>query len=251
MKNILITGGSSGIGLELARVFGMNGHQLIINGSNYEKLLVAKEKLENEFGKPVLIFVEDLSQANGPKSLYDHVCKAGIEVDILINNAGIGLMDSTEKIDFDSDQRLMQLNVIALVQLCKLFLPRMYERKNGKILNIASIAAFQPGPYNSTYFASKAFVLSYSRAIRFEAKKHGVEVSTLCPGTTKTNFFEREGSLAPPMAVEPCKVAEYAYKKFVKNKEIIIPGIFNKTSLLIPLFIRIRLSSMMTRLQDK
>lgn len=106
-----------------------------------------------------------------------------------MNNAGFGLVGSTDEIDFKRDESMIILNVISLVELCKLFISDMYRQGNGKILNVSSTGAFQPGPYTSTYFGSKAFVLSYSRAIRYEAKEKGVQVSTLCPGATKTNFF--------------------------------------------------------------
>ncbi|MFV0465564.1 MAG: SDR family NAD(P)-dependent oxidoreductase [Lachnospiraceae bacterium] len=250
MKYALITGGSSGIGYELARIFSKNGYHIIINGSNKEKLENAKKGLEKEFKNTVQTFVQDLSKPGSAQKLYDQIQNADLEIDILINNAGIGLMDATELIDFTADEQLMHLNVISLVQLCKLFLPQMYRRGKGKILNLASVAAFQPGPFNSTYFASKSFVLSYSRAIRFEAKQKGIQVCTLCPGTTKTKFFDREGIKAPPAAVEPQVVAEYAYRKLMKNQEIIIPGTFNKFSRMIPVSLRIRLSAMMTKLQD-
>jgi short-subunit dehydrogenase len=114
----------------------------------------------------------------------------------------------------------------------------MYKRKQGKILNVASIGGFQPGPYTSTYFASKAFVINYSRAIRFEARKQNVDVCVLCPGTTKTDFFRKEGVETPSNAMSAEKVAQYAYLKFLKNKEIIIPGFTNRILLLLPTIIK-------------
>lgn len=249
MEKVLITGGSSGIGYELARTFSKNGYEVILNGSNKDRLFAAKEKLEKEYGRTVWAFDQDLSQPGGAKALYDKVAQSELQVDILINNAGMGFMDPSEKIDFEGDEAMMRLNTIALVQLCKLYLPQMYQRKRGKILNVSSMGAFQPGPYNSTYFASKSFVLSYSRAIRFEAKDRGVQVCTLCPSTTKTKFFEREGMAVPPGAVEPEFVAEFAYQKLTQNKEIIIPGLMNRLTLMMPVSLRIKLSAMMYRLR--
>ncbi|MDR1206690.1 MAG: SDR family NAD(P)-dependent oxidoreductase [Peptococcaceae bacterium] len=242
---VLITGSSGGIGFELARSFGKRGCELIINGSHEQRLLSAKERLEKEFARPVTAVVEDLSLPGGAKALHRQVANAGIGVDILVNNAGMGLLAATDEIDFEADESLMRLNMIALVQLCKLYLPEMYRRGSGKILNIASVAAFQPGPYNSTYFASKAFVLSYSRAIRYEARRRGVDVCALCPNSTKTGFFDKEGIRTPPMSAEPQAVAEYAYHKLTRNKAVIVPGLVNNLTRAIPSGVKMRLVAMM------
>jgi short-subunit dehydrogenase len=249
MARVLITGGSGGMGFEFARSFSKRGYHLIINGSNAERLAAAKERLEKESGRAVETFVEDLSRPGGAKSLYEQIIHAGLEVDVLVNNAGMGMVDATEEIDYEADEAMMRLNMIALVQLCKLFLPGMYRRGSGKIMNIASMAAFQPGPYNSTYFASKAFVLSYSRAIRFEAKAHGVQVCVLCPNATKTGFFDREGMEAPPMCVDPGTVAEFAYRKLIENKAVMIPGLMNNLTRIAPASLKMRLAAMMVKLR--
>jgi short-subunit dehydrogenase len=251
MAVVLITGGSSGIGFELARAFSKREYHIIINGANEARLIAAKERLEQEFKRALDAFVQDLSRPGGAKALYGQISQAGHQVDILINNAGMGLLGPAEEIDFEADEVLMRLNIIAPVQLCKLYLLEMYRRGSGKILNIASVAAFQPGPYNSTYFASKAFVLSYSRAIRYEAAKRGVQVCTLCPGTTKTQFFDREGLQTPVMADEPEKVAEFAYRKLAADKAVMIPGLFNNLSLLMPTGLKMRLVAMMKDLPKK
>jgi short-subunit dehydrogenase len=245
MTRVLITGSSGGIGFELARSFGKRGHHVIINGANGERLLAAKERLEKEFESDVDAFVQDLSLPGGAKALYEQVRHAGLEVDILINNAGMGTFGTSEEIDFEADETLMRLNMIALVQLCKLYLPEMYRRGSGKILNVASVAAFQPGPYQSTYFASKAFVLSYSRAIRHEAKSRGVQVCALCPNSTKTDFFGKEGLQAPPMSADPGDVAEYAYHKLMRNKGVMVQGFANNFTRVIPSGLKIRLVAMM------
>lgn len=195
------------------------------------------------------IFAQDLSQPGGARALYEKVKQSGLTVDILVNNAGMGLLAPTEEIDFEADEVLMRLNMIALVQLCKLYLPEMYQRGSGKILNVASVAAFQPGPYNSTYFASKAFVLSYSRAIRYEAKDRGVQVCAVCPGSTKTQFFDKEGLETPVVADSPEMVAEYAYRKFMQNKEVIVPGLMNRLSRIMPTSVKIKLVAMMKDLK--
>lgn len=238
MKNVLITGGTSGIGLELAKCFAHDNYGIVIASSNRERLELIKKKLESEFVNPVHIYKQDLSKVGAASELYNRMTADGIHINILVNNAGYGLVNPTEKIDLEADRNMMVLNVINLVELCKLFISDMYKQGDGKILNISSTGAFQPGPYTSTYFASKSFVLSYSRAIRYEAKKRGVQVCVLCPGATKTNFFTKEGVNTPTNAMSPEKVAAYAYKRLQHNKEISIPGFMNKIMQLFPMNIK-------------
>ena len=238
MKNVLITGGTSGIGLELAKCFAHDNYGIVIASSNRERLELIKNKLESEFVNPVHIYKQDLSKIGAAFKLYNRMTADGIHINILVNNAGYGLVNPTEKIDLEADRNMMVLNVINLVELCKLFISDMYKQGDGKILNISSTGAFQPGPYTSTYFASKSFVLSYSRAIRYEAKKRGVQVCVLCPGATKTNFFTKEGVNTPTNAMSPEKVAAYAYKRLQHNKEISIPGFMNKIMQLFPINIK-------------
>ena len=238
MKNVLITGGTSGIGLELAKCFAHDNYGIVIASSNRERLELIKNKLESEFVNPVHIYKQDLSKVGAASELYNRMTDDGIHINILVNNAGYGLVNPTEKIDLEADRNMMVLNVINLVELCKLFISDMYKQGDGKILNISSTGAFQPGPYTSTYFASKSFVLSYSRAIRYEAKKRGVQVCVLCPGATKTNFFTKEGVNTPTNAMSPEKVAAYAYKRLQHNKEISIPGFMNKIMQLFPINIK-------------
>ena len=228
MDNVLITGGTSGIGYALARVFAANKYNVVLVSSNYNNLKKAQQKLQSEFSVTVSIFEQDLSELKAAETLYNSIQAEDISVDILVNNAGYGLVGATEKINFYNDEKMMILNMISLVELCKLFLPHMYKKRHGSILNISSTGAFQPRPFTSTYFASKAFVLSYSKAVRFEAEKYGVQVCTLCPGATKTNFFVREGTDLPKFSMPADKVAEYAYKQFMKNKSVFIPGFINR-----------------------
>lgn len=234
MKYVLITGGTSGIGFELARNFARDEYRVVIVSSSSEKLEKAKQNLEDEFKSNVLTYQEDLGKIGSAIQLYNRIKEDNIDISILVNNAGIGLVGSTDKIDLQRDESMMVLNAITLVELCKLYIADMYRHGNGKILNVSSIGAFQPGPYTSTYFASKAFVLTYSRAIHYEAKKKGVQVCTLCPGATQTNFFAQEGIKTPPEAMTSEDVARYTYKQFMKNKEIIIPGLINKIKIRFP-----------------
>lgn len=238
MEYVLITGGTSGIGFELARCFARDGCGVIIVSSSSERLQKAKREIEDEFGAVVLTYREDLGRLGAAIELFNRIKEDNLNVSILVNNAGIGLAGSTDKIDILQDESMLTLNIINLVELSKLYIAEMYRKGSGKILNVSSTGAFQPGPNTSTYFASKAFVLSYSRAIRYEAREKGVQVCTLCPGSTKTEFFIREGMKTPQNAMTAEEVARYAYKRFLKNKEIIVPGLVNKIMLRIPVRLR-------------
>lgn len=234
MKNVLITGGTSGIGYELACVFAANKYEVSIVSSNDKQLLQVQKQLQERFGSNIRIFKQDLSQLESAEMLYSQIQAEQMKIDILVNNAGFGLAGETVEIDVKNDEKMMILNMVTPVKLCKLFLPAMYERQQGSILNVSSTGAFQPGPFTSTYFASKAFLLSYSKAVRFEAQKHGVHVCTLCPGATRTNFFAREGKPMPRTAMSAEKVAQLAYRQLKKNKSVLIPGFANRAMQVLP-----------------
>lgn len=238
MKYVLITGGTSGIGFELVRNFAKDGYGIVIVSSSNERLKNARQRLEDEFKIKVLTYHQDLGNIGAASQIYSRIKEDNINISVLVNNAGIGLVGPTDEIDLQRDESMMILNIINLVELCKLFISDMYTKGNGKILNISSTGAFQPGPYTSTYFASKAFVLSYSRAIRYEAEKKGVQVCALCPGATKTNFFAQEGTKIPSGAMSAEEVAGYAYKRLLKNKEITVPGSGNRLIRWIPVRLR-------------
>lgn len=238
MEYVLITGGTSGIGFELARIFAGNGCGVVLVSSNEKRLENTKMKLENELKAVVRTYQQDLGKTGAALQLYNHIREDQLDISILVNNAGVGLLGPTEQIALDCDEHMLLLNTVNVVELCKLFLPEMYRRGNGKILNVSSTGAFQPGPYTSTYYASKAFVLSYSRAIRYEARKRDVQICTLCPGATKTDFFVREKAKIPYGAMSAESVAKYAYKQFMKNKEVIVPGAANKLIRWVPAKLR-------------
>lgn len=234
MEFALITGATSGIGYELAGLFAQNGYGLVLVSSNKERLENTKKQLNASYHVPIHIYEQDLTKLGAAAELYQKIQKKELLISVLINNAGFGLVGFTDTIDLQNDEEMITINVINLVSLCKLFIADMYRHKQGKILNVSSTGAFQPGPYTSTYFASKAFVLSYSRAIRYEAKSKGIHISTLCPGATKTGFFRREGTKMPEHAMSPKTVARIAYKGLMKNKEIIVPGLHNRFLQLFP-----------------
>ena len=237
-KKVLITGGSSGIGLELAKKFAADKYEIFLAASNEKKLLAAKQELEQAYGVSVRIYAVNLAKQGAAKQLYQTMQKDGHIIDVLVNNAGIGTIGAADRIPLEEDEALMVLNMMTPVILTKLFIKDMYKRHFGRILNVCSTGAYQPGPYTASYYASKSFLLSYTKAVRYEAKRYGVSVCALCPGTTDTGFFERAGSRTPKGAMSAEQVAEYAYKRFLRNKEESIPGLSFQLMKLCPVKIK-------------
>ena len=233
METVLITGASSGIGREFSKLFAEKGYRLVITARR-EKNLAELKKMYPE--NNVEVIPCDLGSEAGAEYLYNEVKKRSIKVDILINNAGFGLFGEFYETDIEKEKKMIDLNVKALVELSKYFLQEMLERNSGRILNVASIAAFQPGPYMSVYYASKAFVLSFSEALRNEVRNTGVCISVLCPGPVETEF-EKSSELTKsklfsklkPITAE--KVAYAGYRGLMKNRAVIIPGFFNRAAL--------------------
>jgi len=226
MPSALTTGASGGIGLELARIFAREGFELVLVARNRERL----EQIAAEL-KPasVRVIAVDLTAANAPQEIQREIPA----VDVLVNNAGYGVYGKFAETSFDDDLGLMQLNMTALVVLTRLYLPGMIAARNGKVLNVASTAAFQPGPLMSLYYASKAFVLSFSEAIANELEGTGVTVTALCPGPTATGFQERahveKSRLFQYVKVMDARtVAEIGYRGLMAGKTLLIPGLMNK-----------------------
>jgi short-subunit dehydrogenase len=229
----LITGGSIGIGLELAKQFAAHGHDLILVARNRDTLEAAAGMLEGKYGIKAATFAFDLADSSSPQKLFDAVLAEGLHVDILVNNAGFGLGGEFVETDMERELDMIQVNVAALVHLTKLFLQPMVLRRSGRILNVASTAAFQPGPLHSIYFASKAFVLSFSQAIDEELRDTGVSVTCLCPGATASEFAERAGlggtrlyKLTGVASAED--VARYGYSATMRGERVALPGMKNK-----------------------
>lgn len=229
MKYALITGASSGIGRALAEEFAAHSYGLCLSASRPEPLEQAKRELEARYEVPVHAFPLDLAQLGGAKALFRQT--EAFPVSVLVNNAGFGLVGPEAEIDLEQEERMLVLNVVSLTELTRLFLPLLSGRK-GKLLNVASTGAFQPGPYTAAYFASKAYVLSYTRAIRREAP--GITVSALCPGSTRTAFFSRAGAGTPRCAMTAEAVARAAYRGLDRGQELIIPGWHNRLMQLAP-----------------
>jgi short-subunit dehydrogenase len=229
----LITGGSTGIGLDLAREFAAHGHDLVIVARNADRLDQAAGAIEGKYGVKVTAIPSDLSVDDASQRLYDAVLSEGIQIDYLVNNAGFGLAGEFADTDIDRELDMIQLNVSAVVHMTKLFMQPMIRRKKGRIMNLASIAGFQPGPLMSIYYATKAFVLSFSEAVAEELRNTGVTMTALCPGPTESEFAEIAGTastrLFTQMGVKgSAEVARFGYKAMMSGERVAIPGVRNK-----------------------
>jgi short-subunit dehydrogenase len=231
-KTALITGASGGIGYEFAKIIAENKNNLILVARSKIKLDELKKELEDKHNISVFTIVKDLSLPGAAKEVYDELKEKGISIDYLINNAGFGDFGLFAESDWNKQEQMINLNVIALAHFTRLFLPDMICRRSGKILNVASTASFQPGPTMSVYFATKAFVLSFSEAIDNEVREHGITVTALCPGSTKSGFHSvaaMEGRKPPERNNIPSakEVAEFGYKAMMKGKTVAIHGFKN------------------------
>src|ERR1041385_8369898 len=228
----LITGASSGIGLELAREFARHGHPLIITATNESELSQVAEELQREHSIAVHVIAQDLKTPAATEEIFNRAAQIG-EVDILINNAGFGQKGRFWEIPLERDLGMLRVNVEAVLRMTKLFFPGMIERKRGRILNTASIAGFEPGPGLATYHATKAFVLSLSESLATELKDSGVTLTALCPGATDTDFFEKADMVNTRIfqkgnLMAPHDVAEAAYKALMNGDRVVITGGVNK-----------------------
>lgn len=222
----LVTGASAGLGAEFARQCRRRGDELVLVARRRDRL----EALAEELGSTHVI-AADLTRPGAPERLLAEVGGLGLEVETLINNAGFGVSGQFAAASPERLLEMIDLNVRALTELTRLVLPGMVERRRGSILNVASTAAFQAGPNMAVYYASKAYVLSFTEAIHHEMKRKGVKVSALCPGPTATEFFEvaeSAGSTLAKMATDPVGVVRAGLKGLERNKAIVIPGIANK-----------------------
>ena len=228
----LITGASSGIGLELAREFARNGHPLIITATNEAELNEVAAELTREHGVAVHVIALDLKTPAATEEIFNRASNIG-PVDILVNNAGFGQKGDFWSIPLERDLGMLRVNVEAVLRLTKLFLPGMMERRKGRILNTASIAGFEPGPGLATYHATKAFVLSLSESLATELQDTGVTLTALCPGATDTDFFEKADMVNSKIfqkgnVMAPQDVAKAAYKALMNGDRVVITGGVNK-----------------------
>jgi uncharacterized protein len=230
-KTALITGASFGIGLELARIFAREGHNLVLVARSGDRLRQLAAELEKNSGARSLILAADLTEPAAPAYILDQTTRAGISVDFLVNNAGFGQYGFFAENDLDECLRQIQLNMTTLTHLTRLYLPEMIDRKFGYIMNVASTAAFQPGPLMAVYFATKAHVLHFSEALANELAGTGVTVTCLCPGPTATEFHKRANATAMNLlqfgTMDARTVAEDGYRALMEGKPVIISGLKN------------------------
>ena len=232
-KTALITGASGGLGLSFVNLFAKDGYDLVLVARNGERLEEIKKDVEQKYNIKALVVAKDLCSPSGADEVYEATKQAGINIDVLVNNAGFGDFGEFHNSDINKQIRMVDLNCIALMHLCHLYLPDMLKQKSGNILNVDSIAAFQPGPLMSVYYATKAFVLSFSQALTRELKGTGVKVTALCPGPIRTNFDNAadlgESGLFKNLKVwDPDTVAEFGYKNMKKGKSLCVCGFLNK-----------------------
>ncbi len=254
-KTALVTGAASGLGLEFSCLLAKDGYNVILVDLNKDKLHDAKLLLEKKFGISVILIVQDLGKQDSAQQLFEKVENYTIEV--LINNAGFGMFGSFYENDWERQLSMLNLHVITTTHLTKLLLKNMVAKGNGKILNVSSLAAFQPGPLMALYYATKAYVLSFSEAIANELKHTGVTVTAFCPGPTKTMFqstvqeCQVEGKIGFNMGC-PIKVAFYGYNAMHKGKTYAIPGRFNKFLAVLPRILsRNAASNIVRKIQEK
>jgi short-subunit dehydrogenase len=226
----LITGASRGIGAELARICAAHGYDLILTARDEDQLKALARDLSGAHGISARLLVADLADPAAPHAIFAQIRR--VSIDILINNAGFGLRGPYAETDWAAESRMIQVNVAALSHLTKLFLPGMLGRRSGRILNVASTAAFVPGPFMAVYYASKAFVVSFSHAIAKELEGTGVTVTVLCPGPTRTGFFEAAGitdsNLVRGGAMDAAEVARQGYDAMMAGKAEVIAGARNR-----------------------
>jgi uncharacterized protein len=232
MATALITGASSGIGLELAKVHASKGGDLVLVARNKSKLDELKIELENQFKVKVYVIGKDLSANNSAQEVYNETTEQKIEINYLINNAGFGDFGMFVETNWNKELQMINLNITTLTQFTKLYLQDMVKRGSGKIMNVASTAAFQSGPTMAVYYATKAYVLSFSEAVDNEVNDKGVTVTTLCPGATESGFQAaaamEESNLVKGKKLPTSKeVAEYGYVSMMKGKTVAIHGLMN------------------------
>ncbi|MGB3128475.1 MAG: SDR family oxidoreductase [Dehalococcoidia bacterium] len=244
----LVTGASSGIGYELAKVLAKDGKNLVIVARSQDKLEELKTEIENKYGTSVRVLPKDLSNPNAPQEIFSELEKDGVNMDVLVNNAGYGVYGMFSETDLREELAMIQVNATSLIHLTKLFLKQMLENKSGWILNVASLCSFLSSPLESVYCASKSLVLHFSEALAHELQGTGVTVTCLCPGLAKTEFHQRahmeNTRVAKRKMMDAAAVAEAGYKALKKGKVVVIPGLIFKTA---PLFARFAPRNLVTK----
>ena len=227
----LVTGASGGIGEDLARLFAADGHDLVLVARSRDKLARLGDELSGKHSVSARVIASDLARPEAPREIHDELQRGGVQIDALVNNAGFGSYGLFAETDLGRELELLQVNVVALTHLTKLFLPAMLARRRGYVMNVASTASFQPGPLMAVYYASKAYVLNFSEALSNETEGTGVRVSALCPGPTATGFIAAAGmersKLFDRALMDSRAVAEAGYRGLLAGRRVVIPGFMN------------------------
>jgi short-subunit dehydrogenase len=231
-SNVLITGASSGIGARLSRVFAREGHDLVLVARTRERLDALARELREAHGTTARVIAMDLSVPGAPGAVRDRLAADSVEIDVLVNDAGFGMSGPFVELDAARQVALIQVNIVALTELTRLFAPDMVRRGAGRILNVASIAAFQPGPWMAVYCATKAYVLSFSEALSVELRDTGVTVTCVAPGATESGFSATAGVSASRLfrmgTMSSSAVAEAAYAATMRGRTLVVPGWRNR-----------------------
>ncbi|AFY33682.1 SDR family oxidoreductase [Calothrix sp. PCC 7507] len=232
-QTALITGAASGIGYQLACIFAVNNYNLVLVDRMEQKLLEIADNFQKEFSIFVKTIVKDLSIPTSPEEIFTELQQEAIKIDVLVNNAGFGIYGLFNETNLTTELEMIQVNLVCLTNLTKLFLKDMVKQGNGKVLNVSSAAAFQPGPFMAVYFATKAYILSFSQALASELEGSGVTVTVLCPGPTESAFHEKTGAAGTKQVkgnkmMGAAEVAKIGYSALMEGKTVIIPGLKNK-----------------------
>jgi uncharacterized protein len=234
-KTALVTGASAGLGAELVWLFAAEGHDVVLVARRRDKLQALAGEMAQKHGVRTTVLPEDLADAGAPCRIASMVEERGIQVEFLVNNAGVATAGAFSETDPKRELNMLQVNMVALVHLTRLFLPAMLARGSGRVLNLGSMAGFQPGPFMAGYYASKAFVNSFTEALWFELRGTGVTATVSCPGATATEFAQvagvTESRLFQKGTMEPHEAASHAYRAMMRGDRLAIPGLRNKLGL--------------------
>ena len=235
-KLALITGASAGLGEQFAHLFAQDGHDVVLVARRADRLEALGRQLQEAHKITAHVITADLTDPAAPRRLYDEVVKRGLAVEFLVNNAGFGSNGAFLDLDLAGEANMIEVNCTALLELTHLFGRPMRERKSGRILNVASTAAFQPGPYMATYYATKAFVVSFSEALAHELRGSGVTVTCHCPGATHTEFGAKAGNdksrlFQRASVAEAPEVARHAYRAMMNGETLAVHGMLNRIAM--------------------
>ncbi|KRE28580.1 SDR family NAD(P)-dependent oxidoreductase [Paenibacillus sp. Soil522] len=252
-KTVLITGVSGGIGKELANRFAKGGHNIVLVARSESKIVELAQEYRKKYGIQATVIAKDVAAPGVPEEIFTELKEKGITVDYLVNNAGFGLFGTFMETDMEQEVNMIDINIKALTVMTKLFLPDMIKRGQGGVMNVASLVGFFPGPMMSVYYATKAYVLSFTEALANEVTGTGVTVTALCPGLTSTGFVDRSGMGAVKGAImEAGQVAEEGYRGFLRGKTLIMPGVRNRFIAFMPrLLPRMMITRLVRSSQDR